>query len=492
MDQISMSQWPDGLDYLVSTILLDPKEIEANYSIKFENGSDDLDDFKVAIVKIENFVFALRSYLGSTQKGTDLLIMNDTENKKEIVKRVLNFFRIEEESLIWLHPSAGGSLRRRFVDQVLTRLSEEDSRIQMLYGPRQVGKTTGVRQIQKSWSGPSHYVSADMIESHQPEWLIEQWQIALSKGSNCLLIIDEYQKIKDWDSQTKSLWDSRRKELGLRLILLGSTSPDLSPLLQESLAGRFEKIYVPHWSYQELKTSFEFDLNKFLVFGGYPGSAGFVNDFDRWLEYMGESIFKAALVDIQTTNPVKNVNELTRIFDILCEKSGSQTSYRMLLHDIHSKGNTKTVKHLIELYEKVFLFKSISKYESTGPKSSSPKVFPRCPALHTYGVKKQILQSDQTEEQMFELAVGADLMQIKDGLSYWSSGHKSVDYVLQYQGQTYAIEVKGSKAKDLSGLNVFKKKYPDAHQIILSPDTYESWSRDPLSYLKYVSPDLKN
>jgi predicted AAA+ superfamily ATPase len=67
--------------------------------------------------------------------------------------------------------------------------------IQVLAGPRQVGKTTGVRQLlaQGTWS--HHYANADDVLVSDRNWLLAHWQQALLLGDGAFLVVDEIQKV---------------------------------------------------------------------------------------------------------------------------------------------------------------------------------------------------------------------------------------------------------------------------------------------------------
>src|SRR6185437_13467743 len=162
-------------------------------------------------------------------------------------------------------------LTREFVHTLTDRVAEPAPLIQVVLGPRQVGKTTGVLQMKEKYSGPSLYVSADDTLTVSNSWIQEQWQSALEKGPGTLLIIDEIQKIQNWAEVIKRLWDAQaRAAHKLKCVLLGSSSLTLQRGLTESLAGRFELILVYHWSYPEWHKAFGDDLDAFLRYGGYP------------------------------------------------------------------------------------------------------------------------------------------------------------------------------------------------------------------------------
>ena len=158
---------------------------------------------------------------------------------------------------------------RLFVAQLEQRISAGKPLSQVLVGPRQVGKTTGVKQLLSRYSGRAHYANADDVLNADRTWLMEQWQKALLLGKKSLLVIDEIQKVTNWSETVKSLWDKAPK--ALRVILLGSSSLQLQTGLTESLAGRFELIRTYQWNYGELKAAFKYDLNRYLTYGGYPG-----------------------------------------------------------------------------------------------------------------------------------------------------------------------------------------------------------------------------
>jgi predicted AAA+ superfamily ATPase len=108
----------------------------------------------------------------------------------------------------------------------LKKLSPQANLVQVLLGPRQVGKTTAVRQIEKAWEGPVIFATADLPAAPAQDWIRMQWQAAGSFGDpRTLLVLDEVQKIANWSSMIKALVDEERlRPFGLRVVLLGSAS----------------------------------------------------------------------------------------------------------------------------------------------------------------------------------------------------------------------------------------------------------------------------
>lgn len=376
------------------------------------------------------------------------------------------------------------SYQRPFVAQLEKRLNGESPLIQVLVGPRQVGKTTGIRQLLARTSGNYHYANADDLLVTDRSWLLEQWQKALLLGDGTLLVIDEVQKIPNWSEALKSLWDMNSRRL--RVIVLGSSSLQIQTGLTESLAGRFELTRIYHWTFAELKAAFGYDLERYLKFGGYPGSVAFEEDTDRWYAYLKDSIVEAVIgKDILLNRKVANPALFRQAFEILCRYPAQEISYTKLLGQLQDKGNTDLIKYYLELYAGAFLIYSLGKYSAKGwlTRTSSPKILAACPALYRMTVGNLALADPEQRGRVFELAVGAELLQLPGELFYWREKNAEVDFVYQYQGTLYAIEVKSGRKKTAKGLEAFLKHFPDARPIILTPDNFPLLSENPSKFL---------
>ena len=374
---------------------------------------------------------------------------------------------------------------RPFVTQLERRLQEECPRIQVLTGPRQVGKTTGVRQLLTRCAFPCHYANADDLFSADRSWLIEQWQRARLLGAGALLVIDEIQKVPNWSETLKSLWDAAGG--ALRVVVLGSSSLQLQSGLSESLAGRFELTRVYHWSFGELRDAFGYDLDRYLLYGGYPGAIDYEHDFDRWYGYLKDSIIESVVgKDILHNRKVGSPALFRQAFEILCRYPAQEVSYTKLLGQLQDKGNTDLVKYYIELYSGSFLMSSLDKFSPKTwlSRSSSPKVMPACPALYTMTQGPRLLDDPDRRGRMLELAAGIRLGQLPGELYYWREKSYEVDFVYCYQGNIYAVEVKSGRRIASKGMEVFLKNNPGSIPVILTADNFEVFSEDPLAYLR--------
>jgi len=376
------------------------------------------------------------------------------------------------------------SYERAFVAQLEKRLNGAPPLIQVLTGPRQVGKTTGLRQLLARTSGNYHYANADDQLVSDRSWLLAQWQRALSGGEGSLLVIDEVQKIPNWSETIKSLWDKQPRRL--RVVLLGSSSLQIQSGLSESLAGRFELTRIYHWTFNELRSAFGYGLERYLSYGGYPGPVAFEDDYDRWYAYLKDAIVEAVIgKDILQNRKVANPALFRQAFEILCSYPAQEISYTKLLGQLQDKGNTDLIKYYLELYGGGFLIYSLEKYSAKSwlTRSSSPKILPACPALYTMTAGPLALAEPERRGRVFELAVGAELLQLPGELFYWREKTAEVDFVLRYQGRLHALEVKSGRKKSGKGLEAFMKRFPDASPVIVDPDNFVRLSADPKKFL---------
>ena len=208
---------------------------------------------------------------------------------------------------------------------LLTRLKESKGFIQMLTGARQVGKTTLATQAMLKLKCPYHFASADGPGLQSREWLEIQWETARltvknSKKKWGVLVLDEVQKIPNWSEVVKKLWDQdKRKKQNLKVVLLGSSPLLLNRGLTESLAGRFETLHLPHWSFSEMRQAFGWNLNQYLFYGAYPGAAPLIRKNNRWASYIRDSLMETTISrDVLLMSRIDKPALLRRLFDLGC------------------------------------------------------------------------------------------------------------------------------------------------------------------------------
>jgi len=359
--------------------------------------------------------------------------------------------------------------RRPQAAELAKRLAEPRRFIQVVAGPRQVGKSTLVAQALEALPVPVRFVSADEPALRGPEWIAAQWEAArLETGpAGAILVIDEVQKAAGWSESVKRLWDEdTRTGLPLRVVLLGSAPLLVEQGLSESLAGRFEVIRVPHWSLAEMRAAFGTTLDEYTYFGGYPGAASLIGDESRWRRYILDALIETTISrDVLLLTRVDKPALLRRLFELGCRYSGQELSYTKMLGQLHDAGNTTTLAHYLELLAGAGLLTGLPKFSGNAVRrrASSPKLQVLNTALSTAQSGRSFADTRADGEawgRLVESAVGAHLANAaamgEVELSWWREGDREVDFVLSGGGGLAAIEVKSGRAgASQSGIAAF-------------------------------------
>jgi predicted AAA+ superfamily ATPase len=408
--------------------------------------------------------------------------------------------------------------------QLEQRLQEPVRRLIVVAGPRQVGKTTAVRQVlgartpdscrfhavdaPEEPQGPTDYslgISAPLgyPEIHAGQaprdkaWLINRWQegreaarkwrqqqveqaIATQRHASSpdklvpyVLVFDEIQHIADWSSVVKGLWDQDRAQaIPMHVVVLGSAPLLMQRGLGESLMGRFELVAMSHWSYSEMRDCFDFTLDQYIYFGGYPGPATWVmqGQETRWREEVLHSLIEPNLVkDILALARIEKPAVLRQLFELGCGHSGQVVALTKLLVQLQDAGNTTTLTHYLKLLGAAGLMVGLEKFAATAMRQRAAP--PKLNALNTAFVA---VYSGRTFEQaradhafwghLVESSIGAHLINTAaDGvkLSYWRESPFEVDFVVQHGESICALEVKSTsyRAGSDRGLRAFADKH---------------------------------
>lgn len=367
---------------------------------------------------------------------------------------------------------------------LLNRLQEPRRFIQVLAGPRQVGKTTLARQVMASVTAISHYASADEPALKGREWISQQWELGRlnARRGEALLVLDEVQKVQGWSEAVKQLWDAdTHANTPLRVVLLGSSPLLIQSGLTESLAGRFEIIPVPHWSFPEIHEAFGWDVEQFIYYGAYPGAAPLISDPERWQRYVVDSLIETSISrDILLMTRVDKPALLRRLFQLACDYSGQILSYQKMTGQLTDAGNTVTLAHYLQLLQGAGMVAGLSKFAGgkIRQRGSSPKLQVLNTALMSassgLGFEETRRESDRWG-RLVESAVGAHLMSSTLGtpieVTYWRERNAEVDFVLQRGKTLIAIEVKSAGRRgSLEGMEAFRREFAPLRTLLVGAD----------------------
>jgi len=367
------------------------------------------------------------------------------------------------------------------------RVAESRRFIQVMAGPRQVGKTTLARQLMSSVPHAVHFASADALAAEDRQWIRQQWETARFKLSQSdsevgWLILDEVQKVPEWSEVVKALWDEDSANfVPLKVMILGSSPLLVQRGLTESLAGRFEIIPVRHWAFKEMRDAFDMSLDEYIYFGGYPGAADFRRDEERWRNYIVDSLIETTISrDILLMTQVNKPALLRQLFYLGCNYSGQILSFQKMVGQMQDAGNTTTLAHYLELLAGTGMLCGIPKYagQQVRQRGSSPKLQVMDMALMS-ALARQNFKSIRGDPALWgrwvESAIGAHLINssIEYGfeLFYWRDRGREVDFIVRYQGRLLAIEVKSHKRQTaLPGMDAFVKAFHPDKLLLVGGD----------------------
>jgi predicted AAA+ superfamily ATPase len=374
-------------------------------------------------------------------------------------------------------------IRNSIHAELLKRLGERRRFLQVVAGPRQVGKTTLVRQVMTAAGIPAHYASADEPTLRDRTWLEQQWDLARLKAraerQGALLVLDEIQKVNDWPNAVKLLWDAdTHAEVPLKVVLLGSAPLLIQSGLTESLAGRFEIIPAPHWTFGEMHEAFGWSLEQYVFYGAYPGAAELVDDPERWRRYICDSLIETTLSrDILLLTRVDKPALLRRLFQLGCAYSGLILSYQKMIGQLTDAGNTTTLAHYLELLNGAGMLAGLSKYSHgmVRQRGSSPKLQVLNTGLASAMDPRSLSEARQESNhwgRLVESCIGAHLLNSSLGtgieVTYWRERNHEVDFVLQRGKTVVAIEVKsGARRQSLPGMEAFARLVKPRRQLLV-------------------------
>ena len=363
------------------------------------------------------------------------------------------------------------------------RIAEPRRFIQVIAGPRQVGKSTMVKQVVGELTIPYTIETADAIAPDNAEWVSDVWntvrQQMLFRGEKeHLLVIDEIHKINNWSEQVKREWDDDTfHDRNIKVVLLGSSRLLLKKGLTESLMGRFELIRMPHWNYREMHDAFGWDINQYIYFGGYPGGATLVGNERRWRQYVMDAIIGPSIdKDVILTSTIYKPALMRNLFELGCTYSGEELSLNKVLGQLQDAGNVTTLSNYLTILGECNLLAGLQKYSN-----DKARKYNSVPKFQVYNSALLSALNGKTYEQAFtdsklwgrwvETAVGAYLINNADAhdykLYYWREASNEVDYILERRGETIAIEVKSGRRTTNKGITLFRERYNPRHTIIV-------------------------
>jgi predicted AAA+ superfamily ATPase len=365
------------------------------------------------------------------------------------------------------------------------RLAERaPGRIQLVTGPRQVGKTTLLLELAAELGERAIYVAADGPEAALPGFWERLWnraeETAAVRGRTKVVLVDEVQHLPDWAARLKAEWDRlRRRRLPVHVVATGSSALRLASGSKESLAGRFERLTLAHWSASALAQTFGLapdDAAEVVVrLGAYPGSMEFRNDMARWVAYVRDAIVEPAIGrDILALAAVRRPALLRQVFAIAAASPAQVVSLQKLQGQLQDRGALETIANYLRLLEEAYVLAPLEKHASRPARrrAAPPKLVTLSNALLA-AVDPRGIPDATREPARFgawvENACLAFAWNSGYRVAYWREEPLEVDGVLDGSRGAWAIEVKTGSfgVADVRGLLEFTRRFPRYRPLLL-------------------------
>jgi predicted AAA+ superfamily ATPase len=369
-------------------------------------------------------------------------------------------------------------------DHLAARLAEPPpSRIQLLVGPRQVGKTTLLLDLAEAWAGQALYGAADAPEAALPGFWERTWAEAerLAQAGPAVLLVDEVHHVADWSGRLKSQWDRlRRRRLPLHVVVSGSSALLVGAGSRESLAGRFERTVLTHWSARSIADAFgvrpEEAARAVVLTGGYPGAFPLRGDPPRWRAYVRDAILEPAIGrDILATRSLQRPALLRQLFALAAGMPAAIVSLQKLQGQLHDRGALETIAHYLALLADAFIVVGLEKFSPRvhRRRSAPPKL-----VVLDNGLLAAIGSTTPPDAGNDRARFGSWVenaclaFAVNEGqhVSYWREEPFEVDGVIDGSWGKWAIEVTTGAAgpEHLRGLGEFTKRHPEYRPLLVT------------------------
>ena len=384
----------------------------------------------------------------------------------------------------------GSEFRLGYIEcrRLLKRRLEEapPGRIQLLSGPRQVGKTTLLLELANKFGKTALYAAADGPEAAVPGFWERLWtraeQTARAQG-RAVVFLDEAHLLHQWASRLKGEWDRlKRRRIPVHIVATGSSALRLGAGSRESLAGRFERMTLGHWPASSLVEVFKMSeqeaVETVVRMGAYPGTIALRGDLPRWMAYVRESIVEPAIGrDILALAAVRKPAVLRQVFGVSASSPAQVVSLQKILGQLQDAGAIETVAHYLSLLEEAYLVAALSKYSGRAARrrSSPPKLVVLSNALiaamDPQGVPDLRVERARSG-QWIENACLAHAWNSGQNVTYWREEPIEVDAIIEGSWGSWAVEIKTGAVEpsDLRGLLEFTRRF-DYHPLLVCNET---------------------
>ena len=356
-----------------------------------------------------------------------------------------------------------------------------------IYGGRQVGKTTLVKEYAKKSGLKYLYLDCDKFEIRSSLEVQDDIQFRKMIGDNQLLIIDEAQRVESIGLNMKIIHDNIPE---VKVIATGSSALDLASEIKEPMTGRDFDFYLYPLSLKELSQKYNyFDLTyrfeEFLLYGSYPHVIDLPSyeEKEKQLRSLADNYLYKDLLELDL---IKKTSVLKNLLRLLAFSIGSEVTNQSLANKLDVKG--ETVDKYIDLLEQCFIVKRIRPFNRkvTNEIKHAYKVY-----FWDLGIRNALLEEFKPAKLRSDREVGGlwenfCVMERIKKISnqdkrarhyFWRTSdtpNKEYDLIEEYNGDLTVFEIKWGVAgvNKVKKYPVFFENYPGSELHVISKENF--------------------
>ncbi len=374
-------------------------------------------------------------------------------------------------------------ITRTLENQIVERLNQSD-KIIVVYGARQVGKTTLMKSILKNYFDSVLEINADEKKYQSVLSSADLNQLKRLVTGYKILFIDEAQRIQNIGLNLKIIHDNIPD---LKIIATGSSSFELANQISEPLTGRvwiYKLFPVSLMEFAQFLNPFEIDtrLQEFLIFGMYPEIFSLENELDKmdFLKQLSETLLYKDLLEL---SQIKNSGKIYDLLRLLAFQIGSPVSYSELGRQLRL--STDTVISYIDLLEKVFVIFRLGGFNKNLRKevTKNKKVY-----FYDVGVRNALIEDFTPPEKRPDIGPLWENFIISERIkrNHYLRAHVNnyfwrtytgaeLDYVEQGSGKLSGFEIKWGRKK-VNAPKTWQQTYRESDFQVINQTNYQGFT----------------
>ena len=372
-------------------------------------------------------------------------------------------------------------IKRFLLSQIENSL--QAGKVTVLYGPRQVGKTTLVKDLMDKLPLRSKFVNADELVYREVLASQSSQRLGELLGDAELLVIDEAQRVPEIALNLKILVDTFPQA---KIIATGSASFDLASKISEPLTGRKLTFNLNPVSYGEIQNTFgviesRSQLERWLVWGGYPAIVA-TDDPTLRERLLGELVGSYLYRDILEIEGLRRADKIVDLLRLLAFQIGQEVSATELATSLGL--NRSTIERYIDLLEKVFVIFKVNGFSRNLRKevTKNSRIY-----FYDNGVRNSLIQNFNAlplRNDVGQLWENFLVMERRKANQFagrnvnsyfWRTyDQKEIDCIEEHGGRLYGYEFKWQAGEIRRSVrNEFLENYPNSELMTVNQENFE-------------------